>query len=519
MAMGMKPSLSLRMSQQLTLTPQLQQSIRLLQLSTLEMDQEIDQALEDNPFLEREDEPTAESEAFGVAQADQAVSEGDRIAEADQSAGLPLPNSAPSNDGPSESSTESASEDNGNTDDTSWEGDGTTEVATQDSEWGDDAPASRKNNDEDTASAIDLASSHISLSDHLSEQALGLRLSPLVREALAFLIGNLNEDGYLEDSLQALAASLAPNDLDAQQQACDALEEALDWLQDMEPLGVGARDLQECLRLQVLGMRNGEAAQAALKLVDQDMALLAKRDIKRLCNLTGLSDPQVREGLSLIHGLEPKPGRRFAQTEQLIVRPDVIVTREGDEFKVSLNPAVMPRLKVMDQYTTTLKTNQAVPAQQRLQEARWFVKNIAQRFETIVRVSTAIVMRQRGFFLHGEMAMRPMVLREIADELGLHESTVSRVTTAKYMATPWGTFELKYFFGSGLGTEVGGSASSTAVRALIKQLIGAESAQKPLSDNQISKMLKEQGIDCARRTVAKYREAMRIAPANLRKAL
>lgn len=520
MAMGMKPGLALRMSQQLTLTPQLQQSIRLLQLSTLEMDQEIDQALDDNPFLEREDEPTAEAEAFGVAQADQPVSDGDRITEAHQpldsfSAGAADASSAAAN-----SDAEPPSEDGGSSaDDTSWEGDGTHEVSTHDSEWGDDAPASRQNTGDDTATAIDLASRHISLVDHLSEQALGLRLSAELREALAFLIGNLNEDGYLEDTLSDLAAGLSGADEALQAQALALLEEALEWLQDMEPLGVGARDLQECLRLQVMGLRNSDAAQAALQLVEQDMALLAKRDIKRLCSLTSLSDAQVREGLTLIHGLEPKPGRRFAQTEQLIVRPDVIVTREGDEFKVSLNPAVVPRLKVMDQYTTTLKTNQAVPAQQRLQEARWFVKNIAQRFETIVRVSTAIVMRQRGFFLHGEMAMRPMVLREIADELGLHESTVSRVTTAKYMATPWGTFELKYFFGSGLGTEVGGSASSTAVRALIKQLIGAESAHKPLSDNQISKLLKDQGIDCARRTVAKYREAMRIAPANLRKAL
>ena len=249
------------------------------------------------------------------------------------------------------------------------------------------------------------------------------------------------------------------------------------------------------------------------------MSLLARRDVKKLSSLCKLTDAAVRDGLALIHSLEPKPGRRFANAEQYVIRPDVIVTRDGEDFKVSLNPAVMPRLRILDQYATALKVNQATASQQKLQEARWFVKNIAQRFDTIVRVSSAIVMRQRGFFMHGEMAMRPMVLREIADELGLHESTVSRVTSSKYMATPWGTFELKYFFGSGLGTEVGGSASSTAVRALIKQLIAAENNQKPLSDNQLSTMLKEQGIDCARRTVAKYRESMRIAPANLRKAL
>jgi RNA polymerase sigma-54 factor len=196
------------------------------------------------------------------------------------------------------------------------------------------------------------------------------------------------------------------------------------------------------------------------------------------------------------------------------------------KFRVMLNPDVMPRLKVHDIYANVLRNHRGgkdsashAALQQRLQEARWFIKNIQQRFDTILRVSSAIVERQKSFFVHGELAMRPLVLREIADELGLHESTISRVTTAKYMATPYGTFELKYFFGSALGTETGGNASSTAVRALIRQLVAAENLRKPLSDSQISGMLKEQGIECARRTVAKYREALRIAPANLRKAL
>jgi RNA polymerase sigma-54 factor len=189
---------------------------------------------------------------------------------------------------------------------------------------------------------------------------------------------------------------------------------------------------------------------------------------------------------------------------------------------VQLNPDVMPRLRVHDVYAGALKAHKGEghqALQQRLQEARWFIKNIQQRFDTILRVSNAIVERQKNFFVHGELAMRPLVLREIADELGLHESTISRVTTAKYMATPYGTFELKYFFGSALGTETGGNASSTAVRALIRQFVASENLKKPLSDSQISDMLKEQGIACARRTVAKYREALRIAPANLRKAL
>ena len=252
------------------------------------------------------------------------------------------------------------------------------------------------------------------------------------------------------------------------------------------------------------------------------MELLAKRDVKRLAYLCGCSDAVIKGAIAVIGRLDPKPGRRFVNVERNLIVPDVIVTKSGRGFKVALNRDVMPRLRVHDIYANAMKQNkgQAGPAlQQRLQEARWFIKNIQQRFDTILRVSSAIVERQKNFFTHGELAMRPLVLREIADELGLHESTISRVTTAKYMNTPFGTFELKYFFGSALGTETGGNASSTAVRALIKQFVAAESLKKPLSDNQISDMLKEQGIECARRTVAKYREALRIAPANLRKAL
>jgi RNA polymerase sigma-54 factor len=251
------------------------------------------------------------------------------------------------------------------------------------------------------------------------------------------------------------------------------------------------------------------------------MELLAKRDVKRLARAVELPDELVRQALTVVVRLEPKPGRRFAQTDRLVVVPDVLVVREGDDFKVSLNPQVMPRLRVHDVYASAMKGHkaQAEGLSQHLQEARWFIKNLQQRFDTILRVSATIVQRQHGFFQHGELAMRPMVLREVAEQLELHESTISRVTSGKYMATPQGTYELKFFFGSGLGTESGHSASSTAVRALIRQFIAAESAQRPLSDNQLSAMLKEQGIDCARRTVAKYREAMRIAPANLRKAI
>jgi RNA polymerase sigma-54 factor len=301
-------------------------------------------------------------------------------------------------------------------------------------------------------------------------------------------------------------------------------------LHHLEPAGVGARGLAECLSLQLRAMQAGGQAHAAcetaIRVCAQPMELLARRDVKRLVQLCGDTEAQIKAAIGLITRLEPKPGRRFVDVERNIVVPDVLVSKTGRgaqvRFRVQLNPDVMPRLRVHDVYAGALKAHRGEghqALQQRLQEARWFIKNIQQRFDTILRVSNAIVERQKNFFVHGELAMRPLVLREIADELGLHESTISRVTTAKYMATPYGTFELKYFFGSALGTETGGNASSTAVRALIKQFVASESVKKPLSDSQISEMLKEQGIECARRTVAKYREALRIAPANLRKAL
>jgi RNA polymerase sigma-54 factor len=239
---------------------------------------------------------------------------------------------------------------------------------------------------------------------------------------------------------------------------------------------------------------------------------------------TGADEELIKQAQTLIVSTEPKPGRPFSRAEANIIVPDVIVQKSGRNWKVVLNPDVMPKLRINDLYAQAIRGNRGAAGangalSSRLQEARWFMKNIQQRFDTIQRVSQAIVERQKSFFTHGEIAMKPLVLREIADELGLHESTISRVTTAKYMATMFGTFELKYFFGSSLNTEAGGNASSTAVRALIKQLVAAEDAAKPLSDSQLSKMLEEQGIQVARRTVAKYREALRIAPANLRRTM
>ena len=520
----MKPGLSLRVSQHLALTPQLQQSIRLLQLSTQELSQEIEQMLDENPFLERSAEE-APREEFGLSQADAPAQQDDlnldiaiySIAE----------NSIPSS-GEAQNDAENA----GLSDEPDWGGDGTTELVADDGEWGGEAPARNHNNDSDgEADAAELAHVHESLTDFLHRQALSLRLSELDRAALRFLIESLNDDGYLTDPLDELAAGLAGGDLEQTEELVHRFTVALRLLQSLEPTGVGARNLGECLTLQLKALQYDGAADAdtldtALRVCQQPLDLLARRDVRRLMQACGASEERTRSAMALIARLEPRPGRRFADVERNAVVPDVLVTRvgrSGQQFSVQLNPDVMPRLRVHDIYAGALRGHKGGDGhqalQQRLQEARWFIKNIQQRFDTILRVSSAIVERQKNFFIHGELAMRPLVLREIADELGLHESTISRVTTAKYMATPLGTFELKYFFGSGLGTETGGNASSTAVRALIKQFVSAESPKKPLSDSQISDMLKEQGIECARRTVAKYREALKIAPTNLRKAL
>ena len=519
----MKPGLSLRVSQQLALTPQLQQSIRLLQLSTLELAGEVEQMLADNPFLEREDE-AAPREEFGLAQADARVSAGDRADENAIDSGAAGADPAGA-DGDFEP--ESLAPDD-------WDGDGSADIAPDDGEWGGEAPARTGSPDGDETDPGERAGGQPSLAEHLLHQALTLRLSPEDAAALRFLIGSLNDDGYLEDSLAQLAATLtdADDELEQMQELVHRLTLALRLLQSLEPAGVGARHLAECLTLQ-LKSRQAERAlpppeqariATALRICARHDAveLLARRDIRKLAQLVGESEDAVRAATALIGRLDPKPGRRFVDVERQVIVPDVIVSAVGGaaqpRFRVALNPEVMPRLRVHELYASALRGSDRHPAlAERLQEARWFIRNIQQRFDTILRVANAIVERQRNFFVHGELAMRPLVLREIADELGLHESTISRVTNAKYMATPRGTYEMKYFFGSSLDTDAGGAASSTAVRALIRQFITAEDRKKPLSDGQLSDMLKEQGIDCARRTVAKYREAMRIPVTTLRK--
>ena len=520
----MKPGLSLRVSQHLALTPQLQQSIRLLQLSTLELAGEVEQMLQDNPFLEREDEAHDSDAALSAPDPERLASAGDS--------------------GPSATESEAADADGERAEATfeadtpqDWDGEGDSELAPDDREWstGETAHAGTADAELDPG---ERGAPHESLAAHLHQQALGLRLAPEDAAVLRFLIESLNDDGYLEDSLAQLAATLVDDDdeLDALDTLVHRFNLALRLLQSMEPAGVGARNLCECLTLQLKALpaagaprHPGEPAiQTALALLAQPDALdwLARRDVRRMTQAIGQGESAVRAALAVIAQLEPKPGRRFADVERLVIVPDVIVSAGGGahpRLHVQLNPDVLPRLRVHEAYAHALRGGKDgaghAALSQRLQEARWFIRNIQQRFDTILRVARAIVERQRSFFTHGELAMRPLVQRELAEALGVHESTISRVTTAKYMATPRGTFELKYFFGSALGTEAGGNASSTAVRALIKQFIAAEDPRRPLSDQRLAEMLKEQGIDCARRTVAKYREALKIAPTPLRKQM
>ncbi len=522
----MKPTLQFRLSQHLALTPQLQQSIRLLQLSTLELHQEVEQMLEQNPFLETDGdegpafEPLAErttpAERVGERETERATEAGtDGVGSGDDAA-APLD-----------------ADEFGGTERDDWEN-GTER---EDFDGIRETPGkSSASSDGDDFDGADRDTPIPSLQDHLREQLSSLRLSRADAAAVMVLIESLNDDGYLADSLEDIATQLTAGERDPageRDELIERLQCALRYLQSMEPSGVGARDLPECLTLQLRLQPRSEAQMIAIIVCKSHLELLARRDLKKLCAVTGADEDQLREAQALIVALEPKPGRQFARAEANIIIPDVIVQKAGRGWKVMLNPDVMPKLRINDLYANAIRAQRGPGSRSapdalngagaglnsRLQEARWFMKNILQRFDTIQRVSQAIVERQKNFFTHGAIAMKPLVLREIADELGLHESTISRVTTAKYMNTPFGTFELKYFFGSSLNTEAGGNASSTAVRALIKQIVAAEDPARPLSDSQISLMLDEQGIQVARRTVAKYRDALKIAPTQLRKAM
>ena len=501
----MKPSLQLRLSQHLALTPQLQQSIRLLQLSTLELNQEIDQALADNPLLERDDDPQALAmrvKPDGSIAADVPLPE--TTAETVNGTDTPPPAEAPElHDSPM---------------------DGGSLI-----EWRGNSDAA----DEDDTSPTNWVGTTLSLREHLRAQ-IACQASQRDRALVELLVEALDDDGYLHPTLDELLAMCPPEAAVEPEELLTALR----LLQSLDPTGIGARDAAECLLLQLQSLERSPPDRdvkilpstfaLARRIVHEHLPLLAAREFSKLRKLLGCSDEELRAAHRLIRSLNPRPGTAFADSRADYIVADVFVRKVKNRWTAVLNPDVMPRLRVNQSFADVLKKDRsrqgADPGERskwttRVQEARWLIRNIQQRFETILRVSQAIVDRQHNFFTHGAIAMRPLVLREIADTVELHESTISRVTAHKYMATPFGIFELKYFFGSHVATETGGAASSTAIRALIKQLIGAEDVRNPLSDSKLAELLGEQGIVVARRTVAKYREAMKIPSVALRKSL
>lgn len=493
----MKQTLQLRISQHLALTPQLQQSIRLLQLSTLELHQELEQILSENPMLERIDDPLDHSVRL---LADGAISPNGSAPEAPAAAGDGAASAQEEGDG-------------------SFEAAGASESASAaDSDWSFDDVARTSKAPEDDDARPQLEAHETTLREHLLEQMRVTVRERRDRALIELMIDALNDNGYLEESLEEIHARL-PEELEIEM---EELAVALKLLQSFEPTGVGARNASECLAIQIRRFPKVPLVtrRRALEIVENHLALFAQRDFNKLKKILDCDDEDLREAQVVIKQCNPHPGAAFASDASDFVVPDVIVKRTKNGWQVTLNHDVMPRLRVNALYANILKQSKGEGSlTSQLQEAKWLIKNMRQRFDTILRVAQAIVDRQRNFFSHGAVAMRPLVLREIADTLGLHESTISRVTTQKYMLTPHGMFELKYFFGSHVATEAGGEASSTAIRALIKQLIGAEDPKNPFSDSKIADMLGEQGMVVARRTVAKYREALKIPPVNLRKSL
>lgn len=473
-----RASLELRQSQHLALTPQLQQSIRLLQLSALDLEAEISQALSDNPLLEREDDPNSSGEISGSSE---------------------------------EPSAESERHDNELERETSFE------EGLRSSGSG--------NQSDDDDNAFPEAARAETLREHLIDQLQMTRASPRDAMLTEILIDEIDENGFLASPLEEILTWLPPElEIDI-----DEMQAALSLLRSFDPPGIGAFDVAQCLVLQLRHpdlqrmpeAKDPKVLAIARELCAHHLALLAAGSPAKLREALHCSDEIVRAARALILRLDPRPGRAWTVAAADYAVPDVIVHRTRKGWKAVLNTAVMPRLRINSVYAQVLgsaRSNGHAALQTQLQQARWMVRNVEQRFDTILRVSQAIVDRQSDFFSQGAGAMRPLILKDIAGELGLHESTISRATTQKFMLTPFGTMELKRFFGAGVATEAGGAASATAVQAQIRQLVADEPSGSPLSDNQLMQMLSDRGIVIARRTVAKYREALRIAPASVRKA-
>ncbi|MFM8443967.1 MAG: RNA polymerase factor sigma-54 [Methylococcus sp.] len=487
----MKQSLQLRMGQHLAMTPQLQQAIKLLQLSSMDLQHEIQEALDSNMMLEMaEEEPAGSHPAEMAGEPTPAVDLQYReIPDLDAPADIPgeLPV------------------------DVSWD------------ELYEAAPAGPSS-----------ASSHNTGEDYPFQQTSGQSLHDLLTwqmELAKFsdrdyaiataLIDSINEDGYLgaplEEIHQALEQQIPLLDL-------EEVRAVLHRIQSFEPSGIGAVDLADCLRIQLMQLPDPQPhRQSALRLVGEHLDLLARRDVAGLKRRLDLADDDLAATISLIRRLEPKPGRQVSAESSQYITPDVYVVRQGQHWTVRLNPDISPHLRVNPVYSGMVKradnSSDNATMRHHLQEARWFIKSLQSRNETLLKVARSIIERQQAFLDEGEKAMRPLVLRDIAEELGMHESTISRVTTQKYMHTPNGIFEFKYFFSSHVSTQGGGECSATAIKAYLKEIVDQEDTSKPLSDEAIAKQLQERGINIARRTIAKYREAMGIPPSVERKQI
>ncbi len=485
----MKPSLQLKIGPGLRLTPQLQQAIRLLQLSNLELHTEIQEALDSNMMLELDEndaeEPSNEQAADG---------NGEEIELKEALESDAIPDELPV--------------------DTAWE-----DIYDGNSGTG----AARPSAATDYKCLEHADKRERTLYEHLHWQLNLIPTTETDRAIAVAIIDAIDDDGYLGCSLEDIRASLGAG-LDGLEIGADEVEATLHLVQAMEPTGVGARNLQECLRLQLAQCPAELPWLAQAKaLVEKHLPLLAAHDYTKLLRRMKLAREELQEVIALIQSMHPRPGAQVHDSQIQYIVPDVYVKKEAGAWKVALNHEVIPQLHINAGYAGMIRRaddsadNNCMKAH--LQEARWFIKSLQSRSETLLRVAGAIVERQRAFLDYGEEAMRPLVLHDIAAALGLHESTISRATTRKYLHTPRGIFELKYFFSSQVSMELGGACSSTAIRALIKKLVNAEPPAKPLSDSKIAALLAQQGIQVARRTVAKYREALRIPPSNERKAL
>lgn len=495
----MKQTLQLRLGQHLTMTPQLQQAIRLLQLSTLDLKQEIQDALDSNLMLETEEDARAREPLNGAEQPGRELA-------------------APGERAPS-------SNDANNEREIDAEANSMPEELPVDSGWDDvyeptfSSGPSLSGGDGGDSDFLNHRRSARTLQDYLEWQLNLTPFSELDRQIASAIIDAVNDDGYLTQSLEEILEALKQPEIEL-----DEVEAVLHRLQRFDPPGVAARDPRECLLIQLEQYPEPHAClDLALKMVRDHFDLLAQQNQAQLKRKLKVDDPEISEIMALIRSLVPRPGTLVSETEPEYVIPDVFVRKLDGIWRVDLNVEATPRLRVNPEYARLIRradnSQDNTYLKNHLQEARWFIKSLVSRNETLLRVATKIVEFQRGYFEHGEEAMRPLVLRDIAEALEMHESTISRVTTQKYMHTPRGTLEFKYFFSSHVSTEGGGECSATAIRALIKKLIAAEKPNKPLSDSKLATILADQGIKVARRTIAKYRESMAIPPSNERKRL